>query len=62
MAKHTCANCGLRAKYDHAPKSLIGRLWRWHANWCPGWKKYMHALPDEERTRIARHYQMRKFV
>ena len=62
MAQPNCENCRLRARYDANPKSLIGRLWRWHTNWCPGWKKYMTTLTDEERTRIARRYAMRKFA
>lgn len=42
MAQHNCENCLIRAKYDQAPKSLIGRFWRWHINFCPGWKGYRH--------------------
>ena len=60
MAGHNCENCGLRATYDRNPKSLIGRLWRWHANWCPGWKKYMTALPAEDRIKIAQQYKLQK--
>ncbi len=36
MANHNCEKCGFRAKYDRDPRSLLGRIWRWHANWCPG--------------------------
>ena len=32
MAKQPgCETCGFRAKHDKNPKSLLGRLWRWHA-------------------------------
>ena len=34
---------------DNNPKSFLGRIWRWHTTWCPGWKAYMKSLPDEER-------------
>ena len=30
MAQHNCEQCSIRTKYDKAPKSLIGRFWRWH--------------------------------
>ena len=39
----------MRAKYDKKNKSFIGRLWRWHINFCPGWKKYFKSLSDEEK-------------
>ena len=38
-----------------------GRLWRWHATWCPGWKRYITSLPDEDRNRISRTYNMKKY-
>lgn len=60
--KHGCESCGLRARYDKNPKSLLGRLWRWHANWCPGWKKYMASLPDEQRIDLARRYGLHKYT
>jgi len=56
-----CENCGFRARYDSNPKSLLGRLWRWHAMWCPGWKKYMRSLPSEERIRLAEQYDLQKY-
>jgi hypothetical protein len=61
MAKHNCENCGFRAKYDKAPRSLLGRLWRWHAGWCPGWKGYMKSLSDEDRVALAEKYSMEKY-
>jgi hypothetical protein len=59
MAQHNCENCGFRAKYDTNPKSFLGRLWRWHASWCPGWKKYMNSLPDQQRTELAQRYKLK---
>jgi hypothetical protein len=51
-----CATCAFRAKYDDKPKSLLGRFWRWHANFCPGWKAYMQSLPSEEKEALIEKY------
>lgn len=61
MARSNCADCRLRARYDDNPRSLLGRLWRWHAGWCPGWKAYITSLPDEERNRLATRYGLDKY-
>lgn len=61
MAEQGCEHCGWRAKYDANPKSFLGRLWRWHAGWCPGWKKYITSLPDEQRIELAQKYDMKKY-
>lgn len=62
MAESSCATCALRAKYDTNPKSFLGRIWRWHVNWCPGWKGYMTSLPDEERNELAKKYNIKKYM
>ena len=62
MAESNCENCAFRAKYDAKPKSFLGRLWRWHANWCPGWKSYMNSLTDEDRSSLAQKYDMKKYL
>ena len=62
MADSNCENCAFRAKYDNNPKSFAGRFWRWHANWCPGWKQYMKSLDNEKRTEIAQQYNMKKYL
>lgn len=54
-----CANCKLRAKYDNAPKSLAGRFWRWHINFCPGWKGYMASLTEDEREATRQKYNLK---
>ena len=61
-AKHNCDTCSFRAKYDRNPKSLLGRLWRWHAGWCPGWKAYMTSIPDQDRQALARRYNLKKYL
>ena len=62
MAEIKCADCGFRAKYDKNPKSFLGRLWRWHINWCPGWKSYITSLPDSERINLAKKYNLGKYM
>lgn len=62
MAKQGCGQCRFRAKYDNNPDSLFGRIWKWHTTWCPGWKRYMKSLSHEERTRLARKYELKKFL
>ena len=42
-----CETCALRARAQKNPKSLIGRFWRWHTTWCPGWKKYVQELESK---------------
>ena len=62
MAEQACADCAFRAKYDNNPKSFAGRFWRWHINFCPGWKGYMKSLPDEERLELAKKYNIKKYM
>ncbi len=62
MSDQNCENCTFRGKYDKNPESFLGRLWRWHANWCPGWKSYMSSLPDSDRINLAEKYEMKKYM
>ena len=55
-----CANCKMRAKYDNDPKSLTGRFWRWHINFCPGWKGYLASMDEEERKAVCAKYNFTK--
>jgi len=57
-----CAHCKLRARYDQNPKSLLGRFWRWHINFCPGFKKYFTNLPRQEQQETAMRYNFRKYL
>ena len=61
MAKEHCAECGMRARYDRNPKSFLGRLWRWHINFCPGWKSYFTSLSPEEKATLAKQYGFKKY-
>ena len=56
MSDSGCATCSLRARYDQRPRSLLGRLWRWHTRFCPGWKAYVRSLPDDERQGLIEKY------
>jgi hypothetical protein len=56
MSEPGCATCSFRAKYEEKPKSFLGRVWRWHANFCPGWKSYMKSLADDEKKMIVQKY------
>jgi hypothetical protein len=62
VATSSCEDCKFRATYDRNPKSLLGRLWRWHAGWCPGFKSYLLSLPDAERRKVAETYKMPKYM
>lgn len=61
MPNPKCETCGFRAKYDKNPQSMLGRIWRWHARWCPGWKSYIKSLTDENRIRLAEKYNLKKY-
>lgn len=61
MAAAGCAECVFRARYDANPKSLLGRFWRWHINFCPGWKGYFTSLPQDEKAKLASMYGFRKY-
>ena len=52
-----CENCKFRNAYDKNPRSLPGRIGKWHTGWCPGWKSYVKELPDERRTVVLEKYR-----
>jgi hypothetical protein len=55
--KKSCANCSIRKNYDKDPASLLGRMWKWHIQYCPGWKAYISSLPEQERKLIVDKYR-----
>ena len=59
MAEHNCEHCPIRAKYDKSPTSLVGRFWRWHINFCPGWKRYTRSLDEEKRKLLTEKYHLK---
>lgn len=51
-----CEQCKIRAIYDRSPRSLLGRIWRWHTGWCPGWKSYLKSVSEDEREALRKKY------
>ena len=41
---YPCEKCPLRRRAEKNPGGLLGRLWRWHTSWCPGWRRYQKSL------------------
>lgn len=58
MADVKCARCRFRARYDANPRSFLGRLWKWHTRWCPGWKHYLQTLSAQERMELIGRYDL----
>ena len=54
-----CDNCRLRGLYDKNPKSVVGRLWRWHIGFCPGWKKHFKSLSEEKKLELTQQYDLK---
>ena len=59
MAESNCETCKMRAKYDADPKSLLGRLWKFHIKFCPGWKGYLISVSEEKREELFQRYGRR---
>jgi hypothetical protein len=49
----------MRAAYERDPRSFKGRFWRWHINWCPGWKRFMAGLDETARAEMKARYNLR---
>ncbi len=60
MADPKCGNCAFRKRYDDNPKSILGRIWRWHINFCPGWKQYMASVSEDEREKLRAQYNLKR--
>ena len=58
---NACESCKFRAHYDAKPKSLMGRFWRWHINFCPGWKSYFTSQSPEKQAELRDKYQFTKY-
>jgi hypothetical protein len=59
--KFPCETCPMRAKYDQNPKSLVGRFWRWHINFCPGFRAYFTHQDEEKQKEIREKYNFQKY-
>jgi len=58
--KHNCERCPIRAQYDKNPRSLIGRFWRWHINFCPGWKGFIKSIEPAQRAILIEKYDLKE--
>jgi len=54
---NSCEKCKFRQKYDQNPRSMLGRIWKWHIGWCPGWKSYVKSLPGDKRLAVIAKYR-----
>ena len=61
MAHYPCETCKFRALFDKKPKSILGRVWRWHINFCPGWKLFFTSQDDDARASLREKYQFTKY-
>lgn len=61
MENYKCATCPMRKKYEEKPKSFVGRFWRWHINFCPGWKGYFNSLTEAEREELRGKYNFNNY-
>ena len=51
----------MRAHYDKSPNSFMGRFWRWHINFCPGWKRYFTSLDADQQAALREKYSFKKY-
>lgn len=58
---HVCSNCKFRAQYDKNPNSFLGKIWRWHINFCPGWKSYFNSQSPEKKEELRLKYNFTKY-
>ena len=58
---YPCENCKFRAHYDKDPKSFLGRFWRWHINFCPGWKAYFTHQDEATKAALREKYEFQKY-
>ncbi len=39
----------------------MGRFWRWHINFCPGWKAYFTSLAPDRQAALREKYNFKKY-
>ena len=59
--QYPCETCKFRARYDQNPKSAIGRFWRWHINFCPGFKNYFTHQDADTQAALREKYNFKKY-
>lgn len=50
-----CSDCTFRKYWEKHPRSLLGRLWKFHTNFCPGWIRYTHSFYPEDLKELQEH-------
>lgn len=60
--KHNCEQCPMRAKFDQNPKKFGSRFWRWHIDFCPGWKAFFLSRTPEEQAALREKYNFTKYA
>ena len=45
----------------YQPNSFLGKLWRWHINFCPGWKGYFTSQSEEKKAELRAKYNFQKY-
>ena len=58
---YPCENCKFRAHYDRNPKSALGRFWRWHINFCPGFNAFFTHQDEETKAALRARYNFKKY-
>ena len=61
MIQYPCETCKFRAQYDKKPQSILGKVWRWHINFCPGWKAYFTHQDDAKQAALREDYHFTKY-
>ena len=56
-----CETCRFKARYDKNPKSALGRFWRWHINFCPGWWAYFTNQDEQTKAALREKYHFEKY-
>ncbi len=54
MSRQNCESCSFRKKFEADPRSFLGRLWLFHTRFCPGWRRYLAELPENELDEVIR--------
>ena len=48
----SCERCKYKTIYDTNPYSLLGRIWRWHINFCQKLKAFYTNQSEEGKTKL----------
>jgi len=51
---NVCHGCGICTRAERRPMSAIGRLMRWHREWCPAWAAHSKVYGPKAFAPAAR--------